>query len=88
MITLEQLKTILLILTSVGSVLVATWKVGDYTGYRFVWKYELDRQGWYISRTRLIDKKKAGTITPFESGVLCGLDKALQIPEEEGCPQE
>lgn len=68
-------------LTTLGS---GMWWAGDRTGFRPALKYELDNQGYWLTRQRLLEKVRDHTISEREMGILCGLSQALRI-QQEGC---
>lgn len=40
---------------------------------------KIEQQGLYMERQRLIDRKKDGTISEYERGILFGICRALKI---------
>lgn len=52
----------------------------DYLHLRPVVTGELDRRLINMERQRLIDRKKDGTASEFEKGILFGICKTLAIP--------
>lgn len=70
-------------LTASGAVLTGLWQIGDVTGYRPAWKWELRDQGLFMTRQRLLDRIEDGTITDFQRGVLSGLCTALSIKQAD-----
>lgn len=72
-----------IILASLVPIAVGVWHFADVTGYRPAFKYELDRQGLYLTRNQLLVLKEDGKLSEYERGILHGICYSLQIKDAE-----
>lgn len=80
-----DVSTIIKTLAGVLLIPVATgaWYIMDQSGVRPATKNELNQQGRYLTRQRLLDRLEDGNITEFQRGVLHGLCFSMNIKQQD-----